>query len=558
MVRGRQTATLDGRARDGPHDVSDRATPFVGSARVPWLRPLAQVLRVLALGIGATSTTADGWTVPDIAVAVVLVAFIGWRAAPAELSPVRLRDVMALEVVLATLGVVVTGGLASPWLAAQFVPVGLAALGLPPTSAGLLAVVALVVDTAAALPGPPEGLEIVSRGATLALVVGFAVITRGVLVATRSPHDEVLGRLDVLWSVRAMLEGLHTEARDSPVTFQLDEAIETLRTTSVILGAVDVLGLFAHEDDGTLRLLHGIGLPARTYRVRDLPGPAGQPRRDGVPVGATLSAGGVTPAARWGAYLWLPVGEHERSHVLVVEHPEDDPSVDDVLPELAGLAEPLAVTVHNATWFGRVSHLGVDEERQRIAARLHDQFAQQLAVVSMQLELAARRHPEDTALRDLRVEVRDSLTGLRDTMVELRATVDEEHPLEHVLVGLVDRLRTRHGVVADLEHEVVGQPPTATVGQQLLRIAQELTRRAVEDRDATAVYVVYRCDDDRIVLAVSDDGDPPADPALHQDLTGVVRDRVEAVGATMDVGPGRTGLPEVTVTIDRTPQGGRP
>ena len=60
------------------------------------------------------------------------------------------------------------------------------------------------------------------------------------------------------------------------------------------------------------------------------------------------------------------------------------------------------------------------------------------------------------------------------------------------------------------------------------------------------------------MLAVSDDGDPPADPALHQDLTGVVRDRVEAVGATMDVGPGRTGLPEVTVTIDRTPQGGRP
>ena len=71
--------------------MSDRATPFVGAARVPWLRPLAQVLRVLALGIGATSTTASGWTVPDIAVAATLVAFISWRAAPAELSPVRLR-----------------------------------------------------------------------------------------------------------------------------------------------------------------------------------------------------------------------------------------------------------------------------------------------------------------------------------------------------------------------------------------------------------------------------------------------------------------------------------
>lgn len=556
MASGRQTAVLDRRTRDGPHEVSDRATPFVGAARVPWLRPLAQVLRVLALGIGAGTVTTTGWTVADVAVAVVLLAFVLWRAAPSELSPVRLRDVMALEVVLATLGVVVTGGLASPWLVAQFVPVGLAALGLPASSAGLLAVVALVVDTAASLPASPGGIEIATRAAMLALVVGFGAITRGVLLSTRSPHDDALGRLDVLWSVRAMLEGLHTEARDTPVTFRLEEAVETIRMASPVLGAVEVMGLFAHEDDGTLRLVHGIGLPDRTYRVRDLPDRAGDPRRDGVPVGVELPGGGITGSARWGAYVWLPVGAAERTHVLVLEHPEDVPAVDEVLPELAGLAEPLAVTVHNATWFARVSHLGVDEERQRIAARLHDQFAQQLAVVSMQLELAARRHPDDAALRELRVEVRDSLTGLRDTMVELRATVDEEHPLEHVLVGLVDRLRTRHGVVADLDRQVSGQPLPSTVGQQLLRIAQELTRRAVEDREATAVYVRYECDDQQVLLAVSDDGEPPDEQAAHEGLAGLVRDRVEAIGATMVLGAGREGLPGVTVTIDRPAPGG--
>ncbi len=531
--------------------MSQPADPFVGPNRVPWLRPLAQVLRVLALGIGAASVTRVGWTVPDVAVAVVLVSFIAWRAAPQQRSVARLRDVMALEVVLATLGVVVTGGLASPWIAAQFVPVGLAALGLPATSAGLLAVVTLVVDAAASLPVRPDGLALVTRGATLALVVGFAVITRGVLLASRSPHDEALGRLDVLWSVRAMLEGLHTEARDGAVTFQLDEAVDTLRSASPALGAVEVLGLFAHEDDGTLRLLHGVGLPDRPYRVRDLPGRVGAPRRDGVPVGVELASGGVTPAARRGVYVWLPVAEHERAHLFLVEHPEAAPGIDDLVPELAGLAEPLAVTVHNATWFARVSHLGVDEERQRIAARLHDQFAQQLAVVSMELELAARRHPEDAALRELRVEVRDSLTGLRDTMVELRATVDEEHPLEHVLVGLVDRLRTRHGVVASLEHDVSGRPLSSTLGQQLLRIAQEVTARAVGDREATAVYVRYVCDDEHVVLEVSDDGEAPADLDAREGLAGVVRDRVEAIGATLVLDVSATGLPAVRVEARR-------
>lgn len=530
--------------------MTERPTPFIGATRVPWLRPLAQVLRVVALGIGASSSTAAGWTVPDVAVAVLLVAFVAWRAAPPGLIPLRLRDVMVLEVVLTTLGVVVTGGWGSPWLAAQFVPIGLAALGLPPASAALLAIVTALLDTAASLPTEQPGLELVSRAATLALVVGFAAITRGVLLGSRAHQDEALGRLEVLWSVRAMLQGLHTEAIGTPVTFQVDDAIETLRLSSEVLGAVEVMGLFVLESDGTLRLVHGIGLPERTYRVRDLPGSAARPRADGEPVGLQLPAGGVTGDARWGAYLWLPVGPQEREHVLVVEHPEDAPGVDDVLPELARIAEPLAVTVYNATWFNRVSHLGVDEERQRIAARLHNQFAQQLTAVSMQLEMAARRHPEDEALRDLRVEVRDSLTSLRDTMVELRATVDEEHPLEHVLVGLVDRLRQRHGVVAELEHDVSGQPLPSTIGQQLLRMVQELTRRAVEERGAIAVYVRYVCGDDRVELAVSDDGEPP-DDETQQAIAQVVRDRAESIGAAVSTTQSTDGLATVRITVDR-------
>lgn len=547
----------DDGGRRGAHVVTDRATPFIGAARVPWLRPLAQVLRVLALGIGATSATAAGWTTADGAVVGVLAAFVLWRAVPVRLTSLRLRDVMALEVVLTTVGVVITGGWGSPWLAAQFVPVGLAALGLPPASAALLAAVTAILDTVASLPAQQPGLEAVARAATLVLVVGFAAITRGVLTGSRTDQDEALGRLEVLWSVRAMLQGLHSEALESPVTFQVDEAIETLRLSSPALGAVEVVGLFGLEPDGTLRLLHGVGLPERTYRVRDLPGRAATPRRDGQPVGLQLAAGGVTTAARWGAYLWLPVGEAEREHVLVVEHPEADPAVDDVLPELARIAEPLAVTVYNATWFNRVSHLGVDEERQRIAARLHNQFAQQLTVVSMQLEMAARRHPEDEELRQLRIDVRESLTSLRDTMVELRATVDEDQPLEHVLVGLVDRLRERHGVVATLDHDVRGAPLPSTIGQQLLRMAQELTRRSVEERDAIAVYVRYACDDHRAVLAVSDDGEAPTE-APQQPIVQVVSDRAESIGATVATARGADGLSTVTIAVDRTTTGSRP
>lgn len=533
-----------------------RTSPFVGSAQVPWLRPLAQVLRLLALAVGTATALERGWSVVDAGVAVGLVGFLLWRTAPPVGSPLRLRDVMALEVVLATLAVALTGGWSSPWLAAQFVPVGLAALGLPMGPAVLLGVVTVLLDTAASLPAQPAGLEVVARAATLLLVVGFAIITRGVLTSTRG-HDEALGRLDVLWSVRALLQGLHSETVDNPVTFRLDEAVMTLRSSSPTLGAVEVLGLFALDPDGMLRLVHGVGLPDTAYRVRDLPGRAGEPARDGEVLTMQLPAGGVVASSRWGAYVWLRVSESERAHVLVVEHPEDRPGIDDVRPELARIAEPLAVTVHNAAWFTRVSHLGVDEERQRIAARLHDRFAQQLAVVSMELELAARRHPDDEALRALRVEVRDSLTSLRDTMVELRATVDDEHPLEHVLVGLVDRLRTRHGLVADLEVEVAGPPLPSSIGQQLLRIVQELTRRAVEDRGAIAVYVRYRCSAERVEVVVSDDGTPPVSDTRHRDLSQVVLDRVESIGASIETDRSADDLATVTIVVDRAAQGAR-
>lgn len=512
----------------------------------------------MAAGVGVVRATEAGWTVADVAVLVVLLVFIAWRAAPAHLSPLRLRDVMALELALASLGVVVTGGWASPWLAAQFVAVGLSSLGVRPVRAALLGVVTILLDSAATLPVGAPGLELVASAATVVLVVGFAVVVRGVLLGATPGEDESLGRLEVLWSVRGLLEGLHNQSTTSGVTFQVDEAIETLRA-STVLGDVDTLGLFALEPDATLRLVHGVGLPERVYRVRELPGRAGSPDADGAPWGAALPAGGIRAESAWGAYVWLPVVRGEQRHVLAVEHGPvgptgrgpGGPTLDEVLPELARLAEPLAVTVHNAAWFSRVSHLGVGEERQRIAARLHDQFAQELAVISMHLEMAARRHPDDEQLRSLRADVGESLTGLRDTMVELRATVDEEHPLEAVLAGLLDRLRHRHGVVAELDHEVVGPPLPTTIGQQLLRMAQELTRRAVEDRGAFAIYVRYRCRPARVELSVSDDGEAPVDEPSRR-IDDVVHDRAESIGAEL-VTDRRDGLATVTVVVERSP-----
>lgn len=531
--------------------MDDRPTPFIGATRVPWLRPLAQALRGLALLVGVLAATDAGWTAQDATVSVVLLGFVAWRALPVS-DRVRLRDAVGAEVAVTTAAVAVTAGWSSPWLLAQLVPLGLAALGISARRAAMVAVAAAAVTTLGTFGSWPNVSDLVLRLATLVMVVGFSSVARSVLAGAAEANEEALGRLEELWSVRTMLEGLHTRAAGTRTTFSVDEALATLRSSSTTLAAADVVALFALDGEDALRTLYAVGLPDRAVRLEELPDRVRPPRRDGLPVALAAGDRGVGAESRVGAYVWLPVEVSEPPHLLVIEFDESDATVEAALPELTRLAQPLAITVSNAAWFSRVRHLGVDEERQRIAARLHDQFAQSLAAVSLQLDVAARRHPDDAVLRELRGHVGDTLGGLRDTLVELRASVDEDRDLATLLGELMRRYADRHGVVVDLEVADDGERPAPAVEQQLLRTAQELLRHAVEDRDAIAVRVRYACTPTTIALAVADDGAPwpEAGTSGPPDL---VRDRVEAIGAELTtVADDERGMVVVHVQLRRT------
>lgn len=527
-------------------------TPFIGSVRVPWLRPAAQVLRAVALAVGVVGAVAGGAEVADLVAGLMLLAWLSWRAVPgAGGARIRLRNTVAAELVLGLVVVGITGGYGSPWLLALMVPLGLGVLGLPVGRAAALAVGVVGITALVSILDWP-GIDRAVEGATTLLFAAvFASVTRAALLADAPDSHEALGALDELWNLNAMLEGLHASAAGTDARFSVEEAFATVRASSSLLGDADVLALLALQEDGRLRELAAHGLPpGPDLRVRDLPTRVGDPRRDGLPVAASLPGGGVLPTARVGAYVWLPVDADESPHVLLAEFETDAWGVDDLLPELTRLAQPLAVTLANASWFGRVRHLGVDEERQRIAARLHDSFAQSLAAVSLELELACRRHPDDEDLRALVGRVRDTLGGLRDTMVELRASVDEERPLEHVLDHLVQRLVDRRGLLAELEVVGEGPRPPRTVEQQLLRITQELVRRAADERGAVAVYVRYERAEHEVRLEVRDDGEPPS--AERLDVGDVIRERAEAIGGDVTSGDAGEGLSLASVVVRRT------
>nr|BFF23177.1 sensor histidine kinase [Glycomyces mayteni] len=167
------------------------------------------------------------------------------------------------------------------------------------------------------------------------------------------------------------------------------------------------------------------------------------------------------------------------------------------LAENAGLHAQLLVQAREA---------GILDERQRIAAEIHDTLAQHLAGIIAQLQAAGddadSRSRMDKALRLAReglAEARRTVHTVVPTQLEsaslpeaLKAVTDQWTELRNVPAAL-----TVTGTVADMHPEVEGT---------LLRVAQESLANAAKYADAARIGVTLSYMDDVVALDVLDDG----------------------------------------------------
>jgi signal transduction histidine kinase len=184
---------------------------------------------------------------------------------------------------------------------------------------------------------------------------------------------------------------------------------------------------------------------------------------------------------------------------------------------------------------------GVEEERTRIAAELHDGPIQRLTAVGYQLEevsmtlsaadLEYVRELLSNAQRQLYAEISE----LRGLMATLRPPVLDELGLGLALADHLDTFERRTGIMCflDSDRETRLEPEIETV---LYRVAQEALINVAKHSRAYHVWVYLRTDDDRADLQIRDDGigfDPTAVNGLtgqgHFGLAGM-RERVEMAG----------------------------
>ena len=185
------------------------------------------------------------------------------------------------------------------------------------------------------------------------------------------------------------------------------------------------------------------------------------------------------------------------------------------------------------------------EERNRIARELHDTLEQELAGITMQLDLATdcfQRSPglARSAIDMARNMTRHSMMEARRSVWDLRCHLLENGDLVSALTQAIQPMVALDQ--AKIQVRIEGDPYRLSpeIEMNLLRIGQEAVANALKHANARNIVVELRYEPHRFCLNVIDDGRgfTPGDPAFiargHFGLLDM-HERAESIGCRLQI-----------------------
>jgi len=214
--------------------------------------------------------------------------------------------------------------------------------------------------------------------------------------------------------------------------------------------------------------------------------------------------------------------------------------------------------------------LGAQEtERARIARELHDDVSQQLALLSIDLELLGDHvGPQSMELSEAAMNrAQEIARSVHDLSHRL-------HPAKLRLIGLIAGIQglknemSSGGLAISFNHNHV--PPTfpADLTLCLFRVVQEALQNAVKYSNATKVTIDLNCEADRLGLKIADNGVGFDVQAAWGAGLGLISmsERLEAFGGAIDIQSTRGAGTQLAIDVpltshlvqgQRRPQGSR-
>jgi ligand-binding sensor domain-containing protein/signal transduction histidine kinase len=198
-------------------------------------------------------------------------------------------------------------------------------------------------------------------------------------------------------------------------------------------------------------------------------------------------------------------------------------------------------------------------ERNRIAREIHDNLAQEMLGISVQLEVVARTMPASaelarTHLDRVRMLVRHGIAEARRYVWDLRSQALDKNDLPAALSDTARRLTSETEVQAKVEVSGTFRPLSQLIEGNLLRIGQEAINNAVRHAQARNVAINLKFDAKRVQLTIRDDGlgfdyqISPKGEAKHFGLIGM-RERAVRIGGTLKINSRADEGTEVLVDV---------
>lgn len=181
-----------------------------------------------------------------------------------------------------------------------------------------------------------------------------------------------------------------------------------------------------------------------------------------------------------------------------------------------------------------------EDERQRMARRLHDDLGQRLAV--LQLDIGALRGRAaivaDPVLSEgigrVSQQLSQAVAVVRDLADEWRPVALDDLGLNDALDALARRSAQRMGIEVTLRCDEQDPPVSPCLAAALYRCVQEALRNVAQHARATDVALGLFCDDARVRLVVQDNGvGPPAGPLPDGGTLAGLAERIRAFGGAL-------------------------
>jgi PAS domain S-box-containing protein len=195
-------------------------------------------------------------------------------------------------------------------------------------------------------------------------------------------------------------------------------------------------------------------------------------------------------------------------------------------PEELEIARALAIQASLAIHLTRLAKTArqsaILEERNQLAAEIHDALAQSFTGISMQLgvageQLAAKEGDPFRQIQRANEIAKFGLAEARRSILSLRSSAIEESGLTATLQRLVEHSNVAGRLRCDFRSDNIPEeslPPR--IQHELLRFAQEAISNAVRHATPTVVSVTLRWEPPNLILEVKDNGSGISSASLER------------------------------------------